>query len=96
MRVTDMIVPLIIMLILLHGILKKTDVTEDFTKGAAEGLRTAAGLVPMLVLMLTAVGMFTSYFARSRKAGLPAGMRPPCAYTPHIGQRCPCSRQRTV
>ncbi len=60
MRVTDMIVPLIIMLILLHGILKKTDVTEDFTKGAAEGLRTAAGLVPMLVLMLTAVGMFTS------------------------------------
>ena len=60
MHVTDMIVPLLIMLILLYGIINRVDVTEEFTAGAKEGLNTSLGLIPMLVLLMTAVGMFTS------------------------------------
>lgn len=60
MHLTDLIVPITILLILLHGTVRGVNVTKEFTEGAREGLKTAAELVPMLVLLMTAVGMFTA------------------------------------
>ncbi|MBQ8966426.1 nucleoside recognition domain-containing protein [Ruminococcus sp.] len=60
MNFSAMIVPFVIMLILLYSAFHKVDIAEVFTRGAREGLHSAAALVPMLVLLLTAVGMFTS------------------------------------
>lgn len=70
MRITDMIVPLVIMSILLCGMLRKVNVTEEFTAGAREGLKTAAELVPILVLLMTAVGMFSASGASEMLASL--------------------------
>ena len=60
MKLTDMVVPLVIGCILLWGLVRKVNITEEFTAGAAQGLRDAAALVPILVLLMTAVGMFTA------------------------------------
>lgn len=70
MRITDMIVPLIMILILLIGAIRRVNVTEEFTAGAGEGLRTAAGLVPTLVLLMTAVGIFSASGAAEMLASL--------------------------
>lgn len=60
MRATDIAVPLIILVILLLGIIKRVSVTEEFIDGAKEGLKTALSILPTLVLLMTAVGMFTA------------------------------------
>ena len=60
MKLTDMVVPLVIGCILLWGLVRKVNITEEFTAGAAQGLRDAAEIVPILVLLMTAVGMFTA------------------------------------
>lgn len=70
MRITDMIVPLIIMFILLFGVLRRVNVTEEFTAGAREGLKTAIELVPMLVLLMTAVGIVSASGASEMLASL--------------------------
>ena len=60
MHIGDLAVPLTVGGVLLWGLIRRVDVAEDFTAGAKEGLRTAAELLPMLVLMMTVVGMFTA------------------------------------
>lgn len=60
MKLTDMVIPLVIGLILVWGVSRKVSITDEFTQGAAQGLRDAAELIPILVLLMTAVGMFTS------------------------------------
>lgn len=60
MKATDMIVVLIILLILLSGIFKKVSVTDEFVTGAKDGLKMSVSLLPTLILLMTAVGMFTA------------------------------------
>lgn len=60
MHLTDMTVVLMILLILLSGISKKVSITDEFITGANEGLKTAVSLLPTLILLMTAVGMFTA------------------------------------
>ena len=56
----ELIVPLIIAAILLWGAVKRVNIAGEFAKGAEENLRTAVSLLPMLILLMTAVGMFTA------------------------------------
>ena len=65
-----MTVPLIITFILLFGLFRRADVTVEFTAGASEGLKTAAELIPILVLVMTAVGMFGASGASAHMAGV--------------------------
>lgn len=60
MKLTDLLVPLIIILILFTGIVKKTSPADEFCTGAKEGLKTAVSILPTLILLMTAVGMFTA------------------------------------
>ena len=69
MKLTDMIVPLIILLIMLTGLIRGKDITKEFTDGAKEGLKTTAELVPILVLLMTAVGIFTASGAAEMLCG---------------------------
>jgi spore maturation protein B len=66
MALTNMTVPIIITSILLWGLIRRTDISAEFTKGASEGLKTAAELIPILVLLMTAVGMFSASGAAER------------------------------
>ncbi|MBP1545858.1 MAG: spore maturation protein [Oscillospiraceae bacterium] len=53
-----MMIPLILLAIIGAGIYKRTDIFSEFAKGAGENLKVCAELVPSLVALITAVGMF--------------------------------------
>ena len=56
---SDMLIPLVITIILLWGVIKKVDIAREFAEGAKEGIINLFEILPSLILMMTAVGMFT-------------------------------------
>lgn len=55
---TGLVIPVIFSAIILWGIYKKTDIFGEFAKGAAENLKVCAEILPALIALITAVGMF--------------------------------------
>ena len=55
--VSDLTIPLIILLVVGYGYLKKEKVYEAFLDGAEEGLKIVVKLVPTLVGLMVAVSM---------------------------------------
>src|SRR5664279_2793550 len=51
-------VPLVILVIVTIGALRHVKVYEEFVEGAKEGFTTAVRIIPYLVAMLVAIGMF--------------------------------------
>ncbi|WP_026895142.1 spore maturation protein [Clostridiisalibacter paucivorans] len=51
-------VPVMLLGIPLYGFFKKVKVYESFTEGAKEGFTTAVRIIPYLVAMLVAIGVF--------------------------------------
>ncbi|MCC5910999.1 MAG: spore maturation protein [Clostridiaceae bacterium] len=51
-------IPFILLLIPAYGFFKKVKVYEAFTDGAKEGFNTAVRIIPFLVAMLVAIGIF--------------------------------------
>lgn len=49
--------PLILFYIVGFGILSKCPVFDNFLKGASEGMKTVAGILPTLIGLMTAVGI---------------------------------------
>lgn len=60
MKISEFFVPLIIVTILIWGLIKKVNIVDEFVVGAKENLKTAFDILPSLILIMTAVGMFTS------------------------------------
>lgn len=56
-NISNIIIPLVIFYIIAYGVFSKTNVYEDFVRGAKEGLRTVIGILPTLVALMTAVGV---------------------------------------
>lgn len=56
-NISNIIIPVIIFYIIAYGVANRTNVYEDFVKGAKEGLKTVAGIMPTLVALMTAVGI---------------------------------------
>jgi spore maturation protein B len=55
---SSMAIPLIIVMIVGIATIKKVKVYEEFVEGAKEGFNTAVRIIPYLVGMLVAIGMF--------------------------------------
>ena len=55
---SDYVIPFLIALIMIIGLVKKVDVFGEFTEGAKENLKTAVSVLPALVALMTAIGMF--------------------------------------
>lgn len=55
---TDYIIPLFIGLIIIYGCIKKVDIFDEFLSGARENLKTGVDILPSLIAMITAIGMF--------------------------------------
>lgn len=55
---SDLVIPMFIGLIMLVGLLKRVDVFTEFTEGAKENIRAAFGILPALIALMTAIGMF--------------------------------------
>ena len=51
-------IPVVVALIPLYAIFKRVPVYSVFTEGAKEGFNTAVMIIPFLVTMLCAIGMF--------------------------------------
>lgn len=51
-------IPFLFIGIVLYGMFKKVKVYESFTEGAKDGFHTAVRIIPFLVAMLVAIGVF--------------------------------------
>lgn len=69
-----MLIPLIFTAILAAAAAKRVNIVEAFTKGAAEGLKTALDILPMLILLMTAVSMLSASGAVGMLAGRLSGV----------------------
>ena len=54
----NLIILILIALIFLYSLIKKTDILSAFTDGVKEGMQTVVRIFPILMLVLTAVNMF--------------------------------------
>ena len=61
-------IPLILTIIAVILLTTQKDMFEAFTEGAKEGLDTCKSLIPILVLIITATGMFSASGKRPRPA----------------------------
>lgn len=85
-NISNIIIPLVIFYVIAYGVISKTNVYEDFVKGAKEGLKTVVGIMPTLVALMTAVGVlrasgFLTFLGNlvrpiSDKVGFPAELVP--------------------
>ena len=57
-QLTTLIIPLIILLIISHGLIKRIAVYEEFVEGAKDGFSIAVNIIPYLVAMLFAIAIF--------------------------------------
>lgn len=56
--VSSLAIPVIIVVFVLYGVIKKVKVYESFVEGAKEGFNIAVKIIPYLVAMLIAIGIF--------------------------------------
>lgn len=56
-NISNIIIPVIIFYIIAYGVISKSNVYEDFVKGAKDGLKTVIGIMPTLIALMTAVGV---------------------------------------
>jgi len=88
-------IPVFIFFILGYGYVKKVPVYETFVEGAKEGLTTAIRVLPYLVAMFVAIGMFRASGAMdfivgllaplARLAGIPSEILPLAMMRPMSG-----------
>lgn len=55
--VSNFMIPFLIFYIIIYGLVNKKNVYDDFVKGAGDGLKTVAGILPTLVGLMVAVGI---------------------------------------
>lgn len=55
---SDFVIPVFIALIMIIGLAKRVDVFGEFTDGAKENLMSAFDVLPALIALMTAIGMF--------------------------------------
>lgn len=58
MNLQSIIIPVFVLGIFLYGLHKKVDIFSEFVQGAKENLKVGADILPSLVLLMLAVGMF--------------------------------------
>lgn len=59
------ILPVMILVILAAGVIKKVPVYEEFTEGAKDGFKVAVNIIPYLVAIIVGISMFRACGAMS-------------------------------
>lgn len=52
------IIPIIVVIIILYGFVKKCDIYDEFIKGAIDGLKIVIEIIPVMLAMIFAVNIF--------------------------------------
>lgn len=55
---SDFVIPFFIAIIIVSGLIKRVDVFDEFIRGAKENLSAAFEILPALIALMTAIGMF--------------------------------------
>ena len=55
---SDFVIPFFSALIMIIGLIRRVDIFSEFTEGAAENLKAAFDVLPALIALMTAIGMF--------------------------------------
>lgn len=55
---SEILIPVFIGIIILYGLFNKVSVFDEFIEGARENLKVGIGILPSLIAMITAIGMF--------------------------------------
>lgn len=105
MNLSSLVVPVLLAAVAVYGAGKRVDVYGALTHGAEEGLTVLLRIIPALVGLLTAVGMFRASGAmgvafkpvcpRAQLAGRPSRDDAPDAHSPCLRQRRPGSGHRS-
>ena len=84
--ISNITIPIILVIILMHGYIKNVDLFDAFISGAYDGLKMTASILPSLIGLITAVGIFRSSGAMdflckivspiSRLTGFPSALVP--------------------
>lgn len=85
-KISDIIIPGFIVLVILAGMFRKEKVYEEFIKGAREGLPTVLKVMPTLIGLMVSVGMlrasgFMDYLGKylgrwTNRVGFPGELMP--------------------
>lgn len=86
-------IPVLIVAIALIGIIRKVKVFDEFVTGAKEGFAVAINIIPFLVGLLVAIGMFRASGAMDL---LTAGLKPIMAATGFPAELFPLAILRTL
>jgi spore maturation protein B len=70
MNISDMIMPLLIGLILFHGVYKGVDVYSAFVEGAMDGTKSALKIFPYILAIIFAINLFILSGAEDFIAGI--------------------------
>ena len=87
------IIPLIIVGIPAYGLMRRVKVYEEFVEGAKEGFEIAVRIIPYLVAILVAIGMFR---ASGAMAYLVDGLRPLLAVIGFPAENLPMALMRPL
>lgn len=55
---SNYIIPLIVIIIVFYGFIKKVDIYECFLEGSVDGLKTVVSIIPVILAMILAVNIF--------------------------------------
>lgn len=56
-KASEFVIPLIVVIIMLHGLFKNIDVFSSFLEGAKSGFKIIYGIIPSLIALITAIEM---------------------------------------
>lgn len=77
-------VPIFVAAVLITGIVKKVPVFDEFTTGAADGLRACVKVLPSLVALLTAVSMLRASGAMELMTAAVAPLAQKLGFPPEV------------
>jgi len=69
-NLSNLMIPVTIVLIVAHGLIKKSNVYGAFLKGAEDGMKTVVGILPTLIGLMIAIGMLRASGALTLFTGL--------------------------
>ena len=83
-NISNIIIPVIIFYIVAYGLISKSNVYEDFIKGAGDGFRTVIQIMPTLIGLMVAVGVLRASGFLDFIGGLFAGITERLGFSPEL------------